>query len=153
MFSTVTAAPVVRVADGQTYEFPKLKRRELGRLLAKWSAEDRARLIALFDQAAIPPDVKATRLAEHDADSRLLSYVLRRCVEYERCDEVLLASLRCAKPDTTAESVEALPFGLNELAEVALEVCGFRAPREQEGDSSGPKGGDASQPIGTSTGS
>lgn len=149
MYAVVTAAPVVRVHDGVTYEFPKLKRRDLGRLLVKWAAEDRARLLALMDQAGLPADAKASKLIEHDADSRLLSYVVRRCAEYERCDEVLLASLRSARPETTPENVADLPFGLGELVEIAVEVCGFR-PSKEGGDAD-PKG--AGQQINTSTGS
>ncbi len=118
--STLTEAsdaPVVRVVNDVTHEFPKLTRKQVGGLTARWAAEDRARVLAVLDAGKISEPIRADKLIEFDRDSRGISYGLRCMSELSRADEVLELS----KPGADTSFVTML-----DIVDLACEVWGWK---------------------------
>lgn len=110
-------APVVRVADDKPYTFPKLTRKQIGTLSAKWAAEDRARVVATLQAGKISEAVRADKLIEFDRDCRGISYGLRCMSELDRAYEVLHLS---------APDVEPSFVTLLDVVDLACEVWGWK---------------------------
>ena len=125
-FATAVGAPLVRVAgDGKTYEFRKLKRTEIGRLLVRWAAEGRAALVKRLDECQLPPDKRWEHLTEFDDQARRVSYGYRCLFDYERAIEsVGLGYLVNGLPAQECDW-DALPFTPDELVEIACAQWGF----------------------------
>ncbi len=130
MFTAACEAPIVRVKGEQTYEFPRLKRGQLGGLLARWGVQDRELLKVRLAEAGATPEQKLKELAELDEASRLLGYAYRSIFQFERAAETVEASLKLLLPGNG--TVDALPFGPEELFEVAAELWGMPRPKPEK---------------------
>lgn len=55
----------------------------------RWATEDRARLVASFDEAGIPPESRLAALRDLDFDVRGYTYPVRAAQEYARAVQVV----------------------------------------------------------------
>ncbi len=121
--STLTEAsdaPVVRVVNDVTHEFPKLTRDQVGVLIAKWSAEDRVRLLKslkVLMAAGFSEDVRADKLLEFDRRVFCITYILRCTEQSDRVEEVL----RLSAPDIDPSFLATL-----DAMYLAREIIGWK---------------------------
>ena len=125
-FASSGGAPVVRIIDGQAVEFPALTRGELGRLCARWAAEDSAEYAGILDAAGIAGAAKAAALWSHVCEQRTWWAAVNSLRRIDRATETVEAS--------TGGPCKLSP---DETIAVAVELWGI-APRSP-GEPSDPK--------------
>lgn len=117
-FTAAADAPICRTVKGQTYSFPVLKRRQLGELLAKWAAEDRAALLVRMNEVKADSKDRLDRLSDFDHTSKMIVYLYRNIFQFGRAEEILSAS----NPSVV---IDDLPFTPDEIVDIALSVAGY----------------------------
>ena len=127
-FTAATGAPVCYSnGDGFTLEFRKLTRGEIGKLSARWIAEDRARLHKSLAEAGADAATRTDKLLEFDERTRYFGYGLVCLTSWDRTMESLKVSR-----DGVEEDADNWPIGREELLEIAAATWGWKEPEEDE---------------------
>jgi hypothetical protein len=126
-------SPVCRTVDGTTHTFPKLKRKQIGVLFAKWAAEDRARLVRTLAEVSADVTTRLKALADFDDRSTTVSYGYGCLFEFSRAREVIRESMVTVDKAATDEAADDLPFTSDEIVELACLIVGMR-PKGKSAD-------------------
>lgn len=106
--------------------FPPLKRRQLGNLLAAWSSERRKRLMATLEDAKATPEQRLAELKDFDRRAHTATFALA-CMyeEFGRMEETIIESLKASDPNANEEAFDKLGLTRDEIEEASIKLWGF----------------------------
>jgi len=115
-FADLSSEYVTATVGGVEHQFPMLKRGQIGKLMTKWAATDRAVLLRQCKEADATSAELLTALRIFDADAKLLSYFVVSLADVAHAQEVLTESLGAAGE---------LEIHPRDMKDLALHVAGF----------------------------
>jgi hypothetical protein len=133
--SFILGQPVIRVVEDKTFQFQKLKRRDLARLANKWVAKMRDEHLKNWKESNLDSEKMVEKLEAFDINSKAFSFAVHLIYQREFLYETILESLRYDNPTVTEEALDSLPFSDDELYAIALEIWGQKLKKEEDEES------------------